>query len=287
MTATEAGPALRLTDVDKRFRGRWALRDCTFELPRGRISALVGANGAGKSTLLLLATGLLRPTSGTVEVLGTAPTRSGMPAGASFLAQDTPLYPTFRVAEILRAAAALNTRGRWDGVYAARLVADAGVGADQRIRDLSAGGRARVALAVAMGRRPDLLLLDEPLSALDPLARREVMGTVLAEAGDTGTTVLMSSHIVAELEQACDHLVLLQHGSVALSGDIPTLLDEHRLLTGPGPAELPGAVRTSTSGRQTVALVRGAESPPGFADERPSLDDIVLAYLRERPEAAA
>jgi ABC-2 type transport system ATP-binding protein len=288
--AEAEGVALRLDGLSRRFRTRWALRDCSLELPRGRVSALVGPNGAGKTTLFMLATGLLRPTSGTIDVLGADPARTGMPAGASFLAQDKPLYRTFRVAEVLRAAAVLNSRARWDAGYAARLVDEAGIGPEERVRELSSGQRARVALAVALGRRPELLLLDEPLSELDPLARRQVMGTVLAEVTATGMTVLMSSHVLSDIDDTCDHLVLLRHGRVRLAGAIDDLLAGHRHLTGPATNrdDLVGAtaVHTSTVGRQTIALVRGTEAPPAFRAERPTLDDLVLAYL-QAPESAA
>jgi ABC-2 type transport system ATP-binding protein len=288
---TETGRAvLRLNHVDKRFRGRWALRDCSLELPSGRVSALVGPNGAGKTTLLQLATGLLRPTVGTIDVLGSDPARTGMPAGASFVAQDKPLYRTFRVAEMLRAAAALNPGSRWDAAYVARLVDEVGIGPQEQVRELSAGQRARVALAIALGRRPSLLLLDEPLAELDPLARKQVMGCLLAEAAETGMTVLMSSHVLADLEDACDHLVLLRRGRVRLAGDVEALLDGHRRLSGPGADRdaLPRAevVHTSSAGRQTTALVRGRDAPQGFRVERPGLDDLVLAYLQESEVAA-
>jgi len=284
------GFALRFDRVSRRFRRRWALRDCSLELPRGRVSALVGPNGAGKTTLLMLATGLLRPASGTIDVLGADPARTGMPVGASFVAQDKPLYRPFRVAEVLRAAAALNSRTRWDAGYAARLVDEAGISPEERVRELSPGQRARVALAVALGRRPELLLLDEPLSELDPLARRQVMGTVLAEATETGMTVLMSSHVLSDLEDACDHLVLLRHGRVRLAGAIDDLLAGHRQLAGPATSrnDLAGVavVHTTTVGRQTTALVCGTEAPRVFRAERPTLDDLVLAYLREPGSAA-
>jgi ABC-2 type transport system ATP-binding protein len=213
-----------------------------------------------------------------------------MPVGASFVAQDKPLYRPFRVAEVLRAAAALNSRARWDAGYAARLVDEAGIGPDERVRELSPGQRARVALAVALGRRPELLLLDEPLSELDPLARRQVMGTVLAEATETGMTVLMSSHVLSDLEDACDHLVLLREGRVRLAGAIDDLLAGHRHVAGPATSrdDLTAAelVHSSTIGRQTTALIRGAQVPHVFHAEQPTLDDLVLAYLQE-PESAA
>jgi ABC-2 type transport system ATP-binding protein len=275
-------PVLRLSGVDHRYGGRWALRGCSLELPRGRIAALVGPNGAGKTTLLLLATGLLRPTGGTVDVLGADPGRAGMPAGASFLAQSKPLYRGLTVSEMLRAGAVLNRGHRWDAGYAARLVDAAGIDPDVRIGALSPGLRARVAVALALGRRPDLLLLDEPLAELDPLARRRVLGALLAEAGETGMTVLMSSHVLTDLEDSCDHLVLLRDGRVRLAGDVAALLAGHRRLTGPAgaggaPAGPPAVVvHESVAGRQRTALVRGVPDGPGA---EPTLEELVLGYL--------
>jgi ABC-2 type transport system ATP-binding protein len=269
---------LRFDGVSKRFGRHEALRGCSFKLPRGRVAALVGPNGAGKTTLLRMAVGLVRPTVGQVEVLGADPAEAGMPAATSFVAQDKPLYRRFRVREMLRAAAALNSGGRWDGAYAASLVADAGIDPDRRIGDLSAGQRARVAIALALGRRPRLLLLDEPLAELDPLARREAMGTVLAAVAETGMTVLLSSHVVADIEDACDHVVLLGEGRVVLDGGIEDLLAQHRVISGPATTPPVGrqVVHHVTSGRHKVALVRD-ESSAGSA---PSLEDLVLAYLQ-------
>ncbi|WP_226367063.1 ATP-binding cassette domain-containing protein [Pseudonocardia sp. ICBG162] len=272
---------LRTVGLGKSYRRRRALDGLDLELPRGKIAALVGPNGAGKTTLLMLATGLLAPTAGTIEVLGTNPAHSGMPAGLSFLAQGKPLYPRFTVAEMLRAAATLNA-GTWDAAYAARLVAAAELADDQRIGDLSAGQRARVAVAIALGRRPELLLLDEPLAELDPLARTRVLGTLLAEVTETGMTVLMSSHILTEVEDAADHLFLLRDGRLQLDGDLPILLDEHRVLVGPAtdaPTD-PGVVHASTSGRQLTTLVRGGDKWVGFDSARPTFDQLVLGYIQ-------
>jgi ABC-2 type transport system ATP-binding protein len=279
---------LRTSQLGKRYRRRWALQELDLDLPRGKIAALVGPNGAGKTTLLMLATGLLAPTSGSIEVLGTDPSRSGMPAGLSFLAQGKPLYPRFTVAEMLRAGATLNA-GSWDADYAARLVAAAGLATDQRIGDLSAGQRARVAVAIALGRRPTLLLLDEPLAELDPLARKQVLGTLLAEATETGMTVVMSSHVLTELEDATDHLLLLRDGRLPLHGDMPILLGEHRVLVGPAAHGRGGSgvVHASTSGRQMTALVRGGADWAGFESTRPTLDQLVLGYLEAPAETAA
>jgi ABC-2 type transport system ATP-binding protein len=207
VSTTTGNAALEAEGLGRRYRRGWALQDCTFQLPMGRVSALVGPNGAGKSTLMALATGLLQPTAGTIRVLGRQPGRSGTHHKLAFLAQDKPLYRRFTVAEMLRAGRALNPE--WDQPYAEHLVREAGVKSEARIGTLSGGQRTRVALAVALGRRPTLLMLDEPLADLDPLAREEVMQTVMSEVAETGMTVLLSSHVLADMEGVCDHLLLL------------------------------------------------------------------------------
>ncbi|MEQ3553430.1 ABC transporter ATP-binding protein [Pseudonocardia nematodicida] len=276
-------PVLRYDAVSKDFGRREALRDCSFALPRGRVAALVGVNGAGKTTLLRMAVGLARPSAGRIDVLGEDPAATGTPAGVSYVAQDKPLYRRFQVREMLRAAAVLNPGGRWDGAHAASLIADAGIGVGQRIGELSAGQRARVAIALALGRRPGLLLLDEPLAELDPLARREIMGTVLAAVTETGMTVLLSSHVVTDIEDACDHLVVLGDRRVLLDGGIDELLAGHRIHSGPATstADNETVVHRSTRGRHTVALVRDHTPPAGpeASGSTPTLEELVVAYL--------
>ncbi|MFR9804481.1 ATP-binding cassette domain-containing protein [Pseudonocardia sp. RS010] len=275
--------ALRADTLGMWFGDRWALRDCTFTLPTAAIAALVGPNGAGKTTLFRLAAGLLQPTTGTLTVQGTTPS-GATPPGVAFVAQHAPLYARFRVAEMLRAAAALNPT-RFDTAYARTLLDAAEISQAARIRALSPGQRTRVALALALARRPRLLLLDEPLADLDPLARKQTLGVVLAEAAESGATVLLSSHVVADIEDACDHLVLLGHGHAPLAGPIPDLLDEHHLLTEPSEATptIPAGgvvVRDTVSGRELTRLVRGAPPPAG---RRPGLEDLVLPYLQTTP----
>ncbi|MGH3621412.1 MAG: ATP-binding cassette domain-containing protein, partial [Sciscionella sp.] len=198
MNTANDGAALDAAELGKRYRRGWALRDCTFRLPTGRVSALVGPNGAGKTTLMALAAALLRPTTGTIHVLGEQPGRLGTHQKLGLLAQRKPLYRGFTVADMLHAGRALNPS--WDDGYARRLVDEAGVPLTARVGTLSGGQRTRVALALAFGRRPELLMLDEPLADLDPLARTEVMQTVLAEVAETGMTVLLSSHVMTDLE---------------------------------------------------------------------------------------
>jgi ABC-2 type transport system ATP-binding protein len=276
-------------DLGRRFGRRTALQGCSFALPAGRFAALVGPNGSGKTTLLKIATGLLAPTAGRITVLGRSPDATGTPDGLSFLAQDKPLYRSFRVAEVLRAGAVLNRGGRWDAAYAARLVAGAGLDPAARVGALSGGQRSRLALAVALGRRPDLLLLDEPLADLDPLARRQVLGTLLGEVAETGTTVLMSTHVLPDLDGVCDHLVLLRDGGVALAGDLDALLAEHRTVTGLAGVPLPGeVVHARRAGRQVTAVVRGPVGRPAGMDVAPTgLEDLVLAHLEPGAHGAA
>ncbi|MFI8828178.1 ATP-binding cassette domain-containing protein [Streptomyces sp. NPDC053431] len=278
MTTTTALEAERL---GVRYAGRarpWALRDCSFALPTGRVCALVGPNGAGKSTLLALAAGLLRPTEGTLQ----APPREHL----AYVAQDKPLHPRLTVADTLRMGRELNP-GRWDEAAARAVLADQ---LDPRtlVRELSGGRRTRVALALALGKRPELLLLDEPMADLDPLARHQLMGLLMADAAERGTTVVMSSHILTELEGSCDHLLLLVGGRIRLAGAVDDLLAAHTLLTGPVADLAPHSViHARTTGRQLTALVRreGPVEGPWQATD-PSLEDLLLAHLRTAEGAA-
>ncbi|MBG0854242.1 ABC transporter ATP-binding protein [Streptomyces spinoverrucosus] len=278
--------AMEAAALGKRFRrrGRQALQSCAFRLPAGVICAVVGPNGAGKSTLLALAAGLTAPTEGTLTVLG------GTPAQArerlAYVAQDKPLHPQLTVGETLRLGRELNPRV-WDATVADRVVSDGDLDPDARIRTLSGGQRSRVALALALGKRPELLLLDEPMADLDPLARHQLMGTLLADAAERGTTVVMSSHVVAELEGSCDHLLLLGAGRVRLAGPLDDLLAAHTLVTGPATGDLGPhtVVESRTTGRQLTALVR-PRGPLGadWETAEPSLEELVLSHLRS-PEA--
>lgn len=291
--------ALEAAGLGKRFgrRGGWALRECSFRLPVGRVCAVVGPNGAGKSTLLAHAAGLLAPTEGSLTVLGTHPAAAR--ERIAYVAQSKPLYPQLTVADTLRLGHELNP-ARWDASVAARIVAKGDLDPRSRVRSLSGGQRTRVALALALGKRPELLLLDEPMADLDPLARHELMGTLMAEAAEHGTTVMMSSHVVADLEGSCDHLLLIGGGRVRLAGDLDDLVAAHTLIT--GPAHSPGngtgadtvrdlaphtVVESRTTGRQLTALVR-PNGPLGdeWRTAEPSLEELVLAHLRS-PDAPA
>ncbi len=279
---SSSDPALAAHGLTGRYRRRGpdVLDDCSFAVPAGVVSALVGPNGAGKSTLLELAAGLRRPNAGVIEVFGGTP-RAGHPQ-VSYLAQHRPLFPRFTIAETLRLGARLN-EGNWDGELADRVADPSRFHRSDRIGDLSGGERTRIALALTLGKRADLLLLDEPMADLDVLARQELMGLLMAHVADTGTTVVMSSHIVSELTEACDHLLLLDEGTTRLHGDIEDLTASHAVVTVPGGADrLAGhtVVESRPAGRGTSALIRpGGPLPADWEVRPPSLEELVLAHL--------
>lgn len=288
MTAIEA------IGLSKRYRRSWALRDCTLAIPSGHVVALVGPNGAGKTTLLNLAAGLLRPTAGRITVLGGRPAGSDAArAGLAFVAQDAPLYPHLTVDGMLRVAGGLNAT--WDGQRATSRIANLGIPADRKVRALSGGQRAQLALTIALAKRPELLILDEPMASLDPLARHEFLGALMAAVAQDGLSVVFSSHVVSELERIADYLVVLNGGRVQLAGKVDRLLATHAVLTGPGgemALQVPGltVVEASGTGAQARLLVRTADArgiaPPGWQADEPSVEEIVLAYLRD-PAASA
>ncbi|MFF8555266.1 ABC transporter ATP-binding protein [Streptomyces sp. NPDC015501] len=263
--------------------GHRALHDCSFRLPTGRVCALVGPNGAGKSTLLNLAAGLDRPTAGSLAVLGS--TRPGdVRDRVAFVPQDKPLYPQLTVADTLWAGGELNP-GRWDRATADRIAAP--LPPKARVRSLSGGQRTRLALALALGKRPELMLLDEPMADLDPLARHELMGVLMAETAEHGTTIVMSSHILTELEGACDYLLFVDGGRVRLGGEAEDIVAAHALLTGRAQDLSPHTVVESrTTGRQLTALVRreGPVDTAAWTVTQPSLEELLLAHLRS-PDA--
>ena len=225
-------PAIETVGLSKRYGSTWGLQDCTIEVPEGRISALVGPNGAGKTTLLRLLVGLRRPTSGEARVLGQAPAQDGdFLASIGFLAQDIPLYRQLSPAEHLRIGAHLNRR--WDAAGAEQRLTALRISLDHPVHSLSGGQRAQVALSLALAKRPRVLLLDEPLAALDPLARREFLTSLADVTVEGDVTVVLSSHLVHDLERVCNHLILLSGSRVRLCADIDDVLGAHRVLVGP------------------------------------------------------
>ena len=279
--------AVATDGLGKRYGSQWALRDCTLQIPAGTVTALVGPNGAGKSTLLQLAVGLSRPTVGEVQVLGGDPRRdaSSVLPRVGFLAQEHPLYKGFTVAETLRLGRSLNPG--WDEGLAVDRIQALGLPLEKKVGRLSGGQQAQVALTLALAKRPELLLLDEPVASLDPLARREFLESVMEAVADTGMTVVLSSHIVADLERVCDHLVILATARVQLAGPIDDIVASHRLLTGPrtdptAVARMHAVIRESHTERQTTLLVRanGHVYDCSWQQHQVDLEEIVLAYLR-------
>jgi ABC-2 type transport system ATP-binding protein len=279
-------PVLRCDRLGKRYGSIWALRDCTLQIPAGSVTALVGPNGAGKTTLLQLAVGMSTPTSGEIETLGWSPRRASQMVlpRIGFVAQDHPLYRGFTLAEMLSFGRRLNTR--WDDAFARRRLASLGLELRQRVGKLSGGQQAQLALTLALAKRPELLLLDEPAASLDPLARREFLQALMEAVAEDGVTVVLSSHILAELERVCDHLVILSRARVALSGATEEIVRSHRLLTGPRRdvediAQLHSVVHSSSTERQTTVLVRanGHVYDSHWRISNVGLEQIVLAYL--------
>ena len=283
---------IETSGLGKRYGSTWALRECTLAIPAGHVAALVGPNGAGKTTLLNLAVGLAEPTAGGITVLGGLP--AGSPAaldGSAFVAQDTPLYKNLSAADMLHLARNLNRR--FDQHYAETRLGELGIPLDRKAGKMSGGQQAQLALTLALARRPRLLLLDEPVAMLDPVARHDFMATVLTAAADDGVSVLLSSHVLAELERVADYLILLSRGRVQMAGEVEDLLASHRVLTGPAAeagryAERP-VVHVRRGAAQAHLLVRataGNPVPPGWEAHPVGLEELTLAYLRE-PGAGA
>ena len=286
-----APPAIETRGLSKRYRKVTALNEVTISVPEGRISALIGPNGAGKSTLLRLLAGLARPSDGELAVLGGSPCQDpAFLADVGFLAQEIPLYRRFTAADHIRIGAHLNPR--WDAAFVRQRLRSLNIPVDQAVGTLSGGQRAQVALALTLAKQPRLLLLDEPVAALDPLARRNFLASLAEAVIDGGLTVVLSSHLLADLERVCDHLILLATARVQLCGDIDALLAEHQVLVGPRQDitaierthEIVQAVRTV---RQTSLLIRG-NGPvidPAWEADDVGLEELVLGYMGRGTEA--
>jgi ABC-2 type transport system ATP-binding protein len=282
-----APPAIETRALTKRYRRVTALSDCSVTVPEGRICALIGPNGAGKSTLLRLLAGLAGPTSGSVAILGEEPRQDpAFLANVGLLAQEVPLYRRLSAEDHIKACGHLN--GRWDADAARARLRELGVPVDRAVGTLSGGQRAQVGLSLALAKRPRVLLLDEPVAALDPLARRHFLGTLTAAVAEAegALTVVLSSHLVAELERVCDHIVLLAGSRVQLCGDIDEVLEEHKVLVGPrkdtsaleSAHTVVHAVRTDRQATMLVRL-RGPVLDPAYQVSDVSLEELVLGYM--------
>jgi ABC-2 type transport system ATP-binding protein len=275
--------AIEARGLGKQYRRTWALRDCTLAIPEGRVTGLVGPNGAGKTTLLRLATGQLTSTRGTISVLGELPAVSpAQLARVGYVAQDTPVYARMRVADHLRMGAWLNPG--WDDELAQRRIAQVGLDPRQRAGSLSGGQRAQLALTLALAKRPELLLFDEPVAGLDPLARREFLRGLMEAVAQHGTSVVLSSHLVTDLERVCDYLIVLVASRVRIAGEVSELLASHRRLAGPRRGTLPAdqdVIEESHTDKQSTLLVRTDEPvhDPAWTVTPVSMEELVLAYM--------
>jgi ABC-2 type transport system ATP-binding protein len=299
MTPDDTGgitPALQADQLGRRYGHVWALRDCTLEVPAGAIAGLVGPNGAGKTTLLEMIIGLLEPTEGQVSVFGVTSRAqvAARLARVSYVAQNHPLYRDFSVADMFRLGRAMNPS--WEqGLAQARMDA-LGIPLKRKVKTLSGGQQAQVSLTMALAKRAPLLVLDEPVSSLDPVARLEFMQEVMASAADTGLTVIIASHVVSELERLCDWLIVLTGGRVQVAGPADDLIAAHRLLTVPRAtpdAELPGLrIHRTDSDRHSTVVVRAdpaqlaAHQRPGWHADPVGFEQLVMAYLQRPPGTA-
>ncbi|MBE1582518.1 ABC transporter ATP-binding protein [Nonomuraea angiospora] len=279
---------LQAQALGRKYGRRWALRECTIDIPAGHVVGLVGPNGAGKTTLLKLAGGQLHPSAGGITVLGDRPAATpAQLARIGFVAQDTPVYPGLTVAEHLRLGARLNPR--WDAAAARERVARLGLVPAHRAGRLSGGQRAQLALTLGLAKRPELLILDEPVASLDPLARREFLQGLMEATVEHEFSVVLSSHLVSDLERVCDFLIVLVDSRVQVAGEVDDLLATHHRLTGPrrDPDRLPAGqhvISARHTERQSTFIIRtdGPIHDPAWTVSRLSLEDLVLAYMDKR-----
>jgi ABC-2 type transport system ATP-binding protein len=289
---------IETSGLGKRYGRTWALRECTLAVPAGHLAALVGPNGAGKTTLMNMCVGLAVPTAGTAAVLGGQP--AGSPAaldGIAFVAQDAPVYPNLSAGDMLHLTRNLNRR--FDQPYAQARLAELGIPLRKKAAKLSGGQRAQLALTLALARRPRLLVLDEPLAMLDPLARQDFMATVMTAMADDGVSVVLSSHALAELERVADYLIVLSRGQLQVAGEVDDLLASHRVLTGPAAeadecAERLRVIQAKRAAAQAHLLVSAGgtdpysdQVPPGWEAHPVTLEELVMAYLRAPGDAVS
>jgi ABC-2 type transport system ATP-binding protein len=276
--------------LGKRYGRKAALTDCDLAIPAGRVVGLVGPNGAGKSTLLQLACGLVAPSAGVISVLGSKPAASAEHlAKVGFVAQDAPVYAGLTVADHLHMGARLNPG--WDAALARRRIEQVGLNPQHRAGRLSGGQRAQLALTLAVAKRPELLIFDEPAAALDPLARYGFLAALRESVADLGASAILSSHTLADVEMVCDYLIVLADSRVQIAADAAELLASHyRLIGTRGEASnlSPGieVIRADHGPQHSTLIVRtdgrspvAAISSGTWTVENPDLQDLVLAYM--------
>lgn len=293
-TQTKITYAIETHRLGKKYHSFWALKNCNITVPRGAVCALVGPNGAGKTTLLKLLVSLNRPSAGTATVLGQTPAQStDYLADIGYLPQEIPLYNQFTAQDHFAIGAHLDPN--WDNELAKQRLVELRIPLDRPVGKLSGGQRAQVGLAMALAKRPKLLLLDEPVAALDPLARMDFL-TTLAQAvtdADGDLTVMMSSHLLADLERVCDHVVILAAGETQLCNDIEHVLKTHKLLVGP-PGRLPDSndftvvkeIHSSAAAHAIIRLNTPKFSVPGWHVRDVDVEEIVLAYMGQSRDKA-
>jgi ABC-2 type transport system ATP-binding protein len=287
VTTVIEAPVIETQRLGKRYRRRWALSDCTLSVPAGHVVGLVGPNGAGKTTLLNLATGMLAPAAGQIRVLGARPAAGpAQLARVGYLAQNAPVYAGLSVADHLKLGAHLNPG--WDAALARMRIERLDLDPRQKAGTLSGGQRAQLALTLAIAKRPQLLILDEPVASLDPLARREFMQDLMEAVAEQGLSVVLSSHLVGDLERVCDFLIVLVASRVRVAGPVEELLATHHLLSGPrrDPGSLPDSMQVisaSHTDMQSTLLVRtsGKVLDPSWTVSGVGLEDLVLAYMSQ------
>ena len=278
--------AIQTKGLGKRYGSFWALENCTISVPEGSVSALVGPNGAGKSTLLKLLVGLSKASAGEGSVLGKTPVQNAVfLSDIGYLAQEIPLYKAMDAADHIKMGKSLNKR--FDEAYIKNRLHDLGIPLNRPVGKLSGGQRAQVALALALAKKPKLLLLDEPVAALDPLARHDFLSSLTQAVADGGLTIVMSSHLLADLERVSDHVIVLASGKTQLCDDIEAVLHEHQLLVGSREkskelGEDFTVIHETHTARQSTMLVRaqnGAKVPNGWQAHEPNIEEIILAYM--------
>lgn len=286
--------ALQTKGLGKRYGSFWALENCNISVPEGSVSALVGPNGAGKSTLLKLLVGLSSASAGSSEVLGKTPAQhEDFLSDIGYLAQEIPLYKSLNAADHIKMGAHLNRR--WDEAFIRERLKELDILLDRPVSKLSGGQRAQVALALALAKKPKLLLLDEPVAALDPLARHDFLSSLAQAVADGGLTVVMSSHLLADLERVSDHVIVLAAGKTQLCDDVETVLHEHKLLVGPREhaanlGEGATVIHETHTAKQSTLLVRvdkGAKPPAHWQQHEPNIEEIILAYMGQAKEGGA